>query len=92
VSLDLRSAAIVVYEAMAGRNPFVRETWDETLDAITHARAPDVREHVPDCPAEVAELLSACLSRDRLHRPANARDLGGRLRAALASNSIGRAA
>ena len=91
-SFDLWSAAIVLYEAIAGRYPFQRATWAETLDAITSARAPDVREHARECPTALAELLASCLSRDRRLRPADARELAQRLRGVLAAIATARAA
>ena len=79
-SFDLWSTAIVLYEAIARRSPVQRATWAETLDCITNARVPDVREFEPTCPAALATLLSSSLARERSRRPDSARALAQRLR------------
>ena len=91
-SFDLWSAAIVLYEAVVGRNPFQRATWPATLDAITNAPVPDVRQHASECPVAFAELLAACLDRDKWRRPESARELAQRLRAVVAEISTPQAA
>jgi hypothetical protein len=78
-SFDLWSLAVVLFEAIAGRNPVERTTWSATCDAIAHARIPDVREFAPDCPEPLALLLADCLSASRARRPGDARELGERL-------------
>lgn len=81
VSFDLWSLSVVLFEALAGRHPFEHATWQETYDAIRHARPASLRTLVPDCPAPVVELLSDCLSPQLRRRPATAEELRTRFSA-----------
>jgi hypothetical protein len=78
-SYDLWSLAVVLYEAMAGRHPFERESWHETFDAIQHARTADLRTHAPECPPSLSDLLRTCLSPQLAERPGSAQELRQRL-------------
>ncbi|NKB86639.1 MAG: protein kinase [Acidobacteria bacterium] len=71
-AFDLWSLSLVLYEAIAGRNPMRRETVAATLSAITDARVPDVRTFSPDVDAGVAEFLARALARKRADRFASA--------------------
>lgn len=75
VSFDLWSLSVVLFEALAGRHPFERATWQATQDAIRSARAADLRALAPACPAPVVALLSECLAGSLWRRPATAQEL-----------------
>ncbi len=78
-SFDLWSAAIVLYESLAGNNPLKRNTIPETLECIVSVPVPDVRDFVPECPDDVAQFFKDALSRDPRRRPGSARQLKLRL-------------
>lgn len=73
-SFDLWALALVLYEAVAGRHPFVRASLFETLGRIARADVPDVRTFAPACPPELAAFLGDALAADRARRPASARE------------------
>jgi serine/threonine-protein kinase len=79
-TFDLWSLAMVVYEALAGRNPvacgnsLALGIWDEAL--------PNLQEFRPDCPKPLADFLADALARERRRRPATAREFLLRLAAA----------
>jgi hypothetical protein len=76
---DLWSAAIVLFEAVAGRNPMRKKTPAATLDCIFRAQVPDIRDFASDCPESLALFFCDALSRDRRRRPPTAKDLHIRL-------------
>lgn len=79
---DLWSLALVLYESIAGRNPFRAPTVPEVLDRIRAFALPDLRQLRPDCPAALAEFFGAALGRRRDRRPRTAADFAERLVAA----------
>ncbi|MGH0037073.1 MAG: protein kinase domain-containing protein [Myxococcota bacterium] len=85
-SFDLWSLAVLLFEALTGRNPVERETWSETFTAIRDARVPDARAWRPDCPDAIAEFLGGALSPELRRRPSVAHEFGERWEAALAEH------
>lgn len=65
---DVYSLALTLYECWAGTNPVAGANAAETARRIG-APAPPLREHRPDLPAALCELIDACLDPDPLLRP-----------------------
>ena len=82
-SFDLWSLAVLLFEALAGVNPYRGETILETLARIERRAQPDLRRLLPGCVPEVADFFIAALAPDRRVRPATARDFGAQLSALL---------
>ena len=80
-SVDLWSLAVVLYEAIAGRHPFERASWADTLDAILQARCAALQEIVPHCPEPISQFLADCLSPSSRARPSSAREMRQRFEA-----------
>jgi serine/threonine-protein kinase len=76
---DLWGLAVVLYEALAGRHPFERPSWAETMAAITRASLPDLRTLRADAPPALADLFAESLALERGRRPSTARELVQRL-------------
>jgi serine/threonine protein kinase len=73
---DTYALGAVLYECLTGQPPF------EPKAALFHhanTPAPDPRQLRPDLPAELAELVLACLAKDPKARPERARLLSERL-------------
>ena len=78
-SFDLWGLALVLYEALAGRNPFAAEDSASVLAAVERAGVPDMRDYRPTCPAALAGFFRDALSRSVSRRPGSA----GTMRSAL---------
>lgn len=75
-SCDLWSLSLVLYECLAGRNPFAAPTVAEVLRKIRRTEVPDLRRFRADCPAPVADTFAVLLSADPAVRPTTATALG----------------
>jgi len=80
---DIFSFGVVLYEMLAGRNPFLRDTVGETIAAILSDEPPPLPSSDP-----FGGLALHCLSKERARRPESAEALPLRLRA-LRSSRIG---
>ena len=69
---DVWSAALLLYEALAGRHPFWRTTLPETAEAITQGAQPLV-ELRPDLPRAVLAAIDRALALDPAKRPSAAK-------------------
>ena len=72
---DLYSFGAMAYELLAGRPPFHGLPPAKLLAAHLGERPRHVREHRPDCPEALAELVMQCLEKEPEARPAAATDL-----------------
>lgn len=72
---DIFTLGASLWECLAMRRLFKRETDLETIRAIRDGVVPDLAEVAPQCPAAVATIVSKCLERDRLRRFYSAHDL-----------------
>ena len=74
---DLYSLGVSIFEMATGTLPF---TEGNLPYHHVHTPPPDPREHVPDLPADLAELILRCLRKDPDERYASAREIGSELR------------
>jgi len=73
---DLYALGVVAHEMLSGRRPFDRGT--PVATALSHVNEPP--PPLPDdVPLDLAELVTACLSKDPAGRPANAREVARRV-------------
>jgi serine/threonine protein kinase/tetratricopeptide (TPR) repeat protein len=80
---DIYSFGVVLYEMLAGRNPFLRDTVEETIAAVGSDDPPPIPSSGP-----FGELALHCLAKERARRPASAEALPPRLRH-LRSSRVG---
>jgi serine/threonine protein kinase len=90
---DVFALAIVMYEMLAIRRLFHRDSDFLTFKAITEEPIPDIRERRPDLPAGMREVVLRALARDVNARYRTAKEMADAVRGALATTGgVGKAA
>jgi serine/threonine protein kinase/tetratricopeptide (TPR) repeat protein len=72
---DIFSFGAVVYEVVAGRQPFAAESAAATLSAILTHEAPPLARYAADVPEELQRIVRKCLEKDRERRYQMIRDV-----------------
>jgi serine/threonine-protein kinase len=62
---DIWSLGVVMYESLAGKNPFKKTTLTMTLVAVVMDPSPKLLEDRPETPAPLVELIDRMLIKDR---------------------------
>ena len=88
---DIFSFGVVLYEMVAGRRPFARETHAETLTAILKDDPPELAETHPNVPPALERVVRRCLEKSPDERFHSARDVAYAIDA-LSSSSPARSA
>jgi hypothetical protein len=78
---DIFALGVVLYEMLAGRAPFRRDTGPETMAAILHEDPPPLGDLGSGVPAGIEAIVSRCLEKEPGERFQSARDLAFNLRA-----------
>lgn len=85
VSFDLWSLSLVLFQAIAGVNPFTADDPARTAASIRMMRLPDLQDYAPECPAAIARFFDGALGRSRDTRPRTAAALRNQCRALMAA-------
>jgi eukaryotic-like serine/threonine-protein kinase len=72
---DIWSLAVVLYEMVAGRAPFVGQSSSDVLAAILTLDPAPLARFQPETPPELQRIIVKALRKDREHRYQSARDL-----------------
>ena len=72
---DIFSFGAVLYEMVAGRQPFAAESAAATLSAILTREAPPLARYTADVPEELQRIVRKCLEKDRERRYQLMRDV-----------------
>lgn len=77
---DVFSLGVFLYEMFSGVNPFLRDTKEETIDALTDYEPPALT----DAPPGLARIVSKCLQKEASARYHDAGELHAEIRILLA--------
>jgi eukaryotic-like serine/threonine-protein kinase len=70
---DLYSLGCCLFEMLVGRTPFLGDNFAQLFEQHLRVEAPRVASLVPDCPAELDDVVHRLLAKDPEARPFNAR-------------------
>jgi hypothetical protein len=88
---DLYAVGVILYEMLAGRLPFERETMEETVMAHVEDTPPRFALiGIEDVPRPVEAVVMRCLSKYPVERPRDAWELGECFETALGVKILGR--
>ena len=73
--VDLYALGVTLYHLATLESPFDRESDAAIVWAIAQEPVPSLATRRPDLPPAFLEMVDRCLAKDRLQRPATARDL-----------------
>ena len=68
-SVDSWALGVVIYECLAGQDPFPGDNFGQVFRAVTQGTYRPLREVAPHVPHELDDLVSRMLSQDRKDRP-----------------------
>lgn len=77
---DLWSLGAIMFECLAGRRPYLGDTYEQVIIAICTAETPSLRSLAPEVPTALTDVVMRALSRDREARYASALELARALR------------
>jgi hypothetical protein len=78
-SVDLWSTNVMLYECIAGRNPFHGSDISAVVRNILQAQVPDIRSFQPTASGRLAGYFRDALERDHRRRPKSAKEIRDRL-------------
>jgi len=81
VPSDIFSFGCVLYEMLARRRAFARETAAQTMTAILEVEPPDLADSEQEIPAELERVVTHCLEKNPQQRFQSAHDLAFALKA-----------
>jgi len=85
---DIFSFGCVLYETVAGRLTFARQTVTETMAAILRDEPPELTAAGREVPRELEQVIRRCLEKNPKERFQSARDLAFALRAMLSGVGV----
>jgi eukaryotic-like serine/threonine-protein kinase len=80
---DLYAIGVILYQALAGRLPFVASSFADLILQVNTQTPPPLAQLRPDVPAPLAQVVERAMARQRDDRPATAAELSAALTACL---------
>jgi hypothetical protein len=65
---DIWSIGVILFELLTGRRPLEFQNLGGMYTAFLQGTVPSIREHVPELPDELAQLIDRCLVKERAGR------------------------
>lgn len=81
---DLFSLGVVLYEMIAGQNPFNRDGFGEVVEAILQTEPAPLARFAPKTPTSLQNIVTKLLAKDKQNRYQNTEDLLAKLKAVQA--------
>jgi serine/threonine protein kinase len=85
---DVFSLAVVCYEAITRRQPFLAASEDAVIEAIRHLNPPPVSSINPKVSVSLSQVLCKAMAKDPRHRFASVKEFGDYLRRAHYDDSL----
>jgi len=85
---DIFSLAVVTYEVLTRKQPFLAATEDAVIEAIRHANPPPVSSINPKVSVALSQVLCKAMAKDPRHRFTSVKEFGDYLRRAHYDDSL----
>ncbi|PJB36009.1 MAG: hypothetical protein CO108_24450 [Deltaproteobacteria bacterium CG_4_9_14_3_um_filter_63_12] len=79
-SADLYAIGVILFELLAGRLPYVADSWMGMKEAKRYAPQEPLSTLAPEVPGDVSQLCEQLMAQDPSQRPTSMKELGERLK------------